>query len=147
MSIEQLGDFHLVRRVLKTVAPEYRLLASSDLEAGESVLDVDRKTVEVGEATPMLEAVAAMLFNIGHLRHRDTQKFSLLFGKGVSAWQHTEDKLINALAHAGMVVDRLSAAWAEIVFCQYWNVEPTQARTMIQRYVWSQSDWKQYFSS
>jgi hypothetical protein len=147
VSIEQSNEIHLVRRILRAIAPEFRLLASSNLQAGESVLDAEAKTIEVGEATPIMEAVAAMLFQIGHLCLRNDPEFELLFGVGVAQWKFTEAELIDTLADLGQRADSNAARWAGEVLQDYWPVTSTRAKELMERQCWGRTEWREYFSA
>jgi hypothetical protein len=102
------------------------------------------KTVEVGEETPVIEAVAALLFQIGHLVAKKQKRFAVLFGEGIRSWKESEEALLNRLAHDGHLVDRLASAWAQIVFRQYWDTP--EGEDLIRRHIWTTREWNEYFS-
>lgn len=147
MSVEQTNDFHVVRRILRTLAPEYRILARRDLEAGSSVLDVKRRTVEVGETPDVMQAVSSLLFQIGHLRLSQDAQYDLFFGKGLSRWKGPIDVLIDRLARLGARADRLASQWASSIFQSYWAIDPKISDDTMHQHTWRYGEWKEYFSS
>ena len=146
MSIEQLQDFHQIRRILWVVAPEYVVLANEALHPGEIVLDVGTKHLEVGEGTDINEAVAALLFQIGHLKLRNLPECGLFFGHGVRGWVGHEVKLINRLAHIGQKVDAFAADWAKKSFRAFFPDRESGVDNLIDSYVWKKAEWRKYFS-
>jgi hypothetical protein len=142
-----MNDFHVVRRIVRALAPDYRLLASHEISPGESVLDVTKKTIEVGETRESLEAIPSLLFQVGHLLLRKDPVFGLLFGDDISSWRDTEEDLIEELADLGVKADKSAVRWATSIFQSYWSLPYAQASELIGQYAWTRSEWKEYFSS
>lgn len=148
MSIEQRQDFHVVRRLLKVIAPEYRLLASSELSPGDSVIDVKRRTIEVGESTDIMQAVGSLLFQIGHLILRRTHPdFDIFFGHGLEQYKDREDELIDKLSGLGVQADRFASFWAKEIFKAYWPIKEDRADEIIDDYCWNRDQWKEYWAA
>lgn len=146
MSIEQSNDFHVVRRLCKALAPEYRLLANSELKAGESILDVARKTVEVAENDDLLQALASLFFQIGHIILVPEPTLALFYGRGLGRYQGTDEMLINDLVKQGARADRIAAEWALKVFPSYFHIPKEQAHERINAMCWDEVQWREYFS-
>lgn len=147
MSIEQSNDFHVVRRLCKALAPEYRLLANIELKPGESVLDVRRKTVEVAENDDLHEALATLFFQIGHIILVPEPTLGLFFGKGLGRYQGTDEMLINDLAKQGARADRIASEWAARVFPSYFHIDQEAAKKYIDALRWDETQWRDYFLS
>jgi hypothetical protein len=147
LSIEQLPAFHMVRRILKAVAPDFRLLANPQLEPGVSALDVSQKTVEISEDTEIFQAVAALLFQIGHLVLLKDQKYDLLFGRGFSSWVGSEGALVDRLSDLGVDADIFASNWALMVLISYWPLSDKKAKQLLSPYAWHKKDWTQYFNN
>lgn len=145
MSIEQHQDFHQVRRILKVVAPGFRILANEGLEENQAVCDVYNKTIEVGEKTEITQAVGALLFQIGHLLLRHHPDYSLFFGQGLSQYKEKEKELIEKLSELGVKADQSASRWANEIFQAYWPAKDCGPQ-LIDRYKWSKQEWKEYFS-
>ncbi len=141
-SIEQSAPFNMARRLVRLVAPDFRVFATEELQQGEVILDLRKKTIEVAEGTPDLEAVAHILFQAGHLRLRSRRDLAEHFGK---IQDTPETTLISALSQQGTKADRLAYRWAFRVLCGYWNVSPDHARRLISPYVWGNSEWEEYY--
>lgn len=147
MSIEQQQDFHVVRRLLRVIAPDFRLLASSELSPGDSVIDVRRRTIEVGETTEIMQAVGSLLFQIGHLMLRHNHPdFDIFFGRGLEKYRGREDELIDKLSGLGVSADRFAYRWATEIFKSYWPVQENKADEIINRYCWNREQWREYWS-
>lgn len=148
MSLEQTHSMHRARRILKALAPDFHFVATNRLEAEECVLDLNGKTIEIAEVTPMDQAVAAVLFNIGHIYVRATHpKYRLFYGsQELHAWHGREPKLIRKLARLGVITDKLAAQWALEAYVAYWPIQEDAARSLVARYVWPYNAWLNYFS-
>lgn len=149
MSIEQFQHFHQVRRILKAVAPEYRLIADTNLEPGQTVLDVRThyKTLAIGEETEIMTAVATLLFQVGHLLLLKDPAFALLFGQNMHDWTATEIELVDHLADLGCRADLAAGKWAVHILQSYWPVKsPDAATRLIDPLLWSREEWVEYFS-
>lgn len=146
MSIEQHQEFHIVRRILRSFAPEYRLLATSNLKIGDYVLDSNRKTIEVAEGTDIHEAVAKMLFLMGHVSLETNPVFAPLFGKHLHNHKGKEVELVTALAELGSQADLIAAQWATKVFTSFWEISEKDAHDLVDGCRMAQEEWHQYFS-
>jgi hypothetical protein len=146
MSIEQHQDFHIVRRIIRSFAPEYRLLATANLKPGEYVLDSARKTIEVAEGTEIHEAVAKMLFLMGHIALEDTPLFAPLFGKHLVNHKGKEADLVLALAELGCQADLLAAQSAIKILTSFWDIPLDEAHQLVDGCRMAQEEWRQYFS-
>lgn len=147
MSVEQMNEFHVVRRILRALAPEYRLLASNNIQPGESVLDVTQKTIEVGETQDTFQAVSSLLFQIGHLMLKSNPEFGLLFGKGIREYPGNPDELIFQLASLGTRADVAAMAWASKIFESYWPLRHERIQSLLAQHVWGHEEWQEYFSA
>lgn len=143
-SIEQGHHFHLARRFVKLIAPEFRVFATDQLETDQCVLDLKAKTIEVSEDSSELQAVAGILFQLGHIRLRERKELSEHFG-------HIKDigeaRLVSRLVKQGVVADKLASDWAYNVFISNWSVDEKVAKSMVSRYVWKDTDWQSYYTS
>lgn len=147
MSIEQQQDFHVVRRILRVIAPDFRLLASADLDPGISVIDVQRHTIEVGETTEIMQAVGSMLFQIGHLMLRHNHPdFDIFFGRDLEQYEGREDELVDKLSGLGVDADRFAYRWATEIFKAYWPIQEKKADEIVGQYCWNRDQWKEYWS-
>jgi hypothetical protein len=135
VSIEQSVPFHTVRRILRALDPEWRIMANQHLASHESAIDHRHKTVEVGETTPIMDGVAILLFSIGHVKLRKKKEFSLYFGEGIRKWRFSEKKLLSNLVEQAMKVDRLALDWAKEMLCLYWPLEPNHVQATLEAFV------------
>lgn len=142
-SIEHSTKFHMARRISKTVAPEFRILARSDFSRQESCLDLEEKTIEVSESAPPFEAVGAILFHLGHLRLREDKRFANHFG---SFTTQSEKELIKKLVREGVMADHLAVEWALEVFLNNFGVSPERAKAILTSQMWSEVDWEAYYA-
>lgn len=146
MSIEQHQDFHIARRVLRSIAPEYRLVATPIIAKGAFALDHVKKTLEVAEGTAVEEAVAKILFLMGHVVLQDNPIFLPLSGKNFHRYIGREPELISALAELGAQADFLAAQWSLQMFLAFWDIPTEKAQLLIESLRWSEEEWLQYFS-
>lgn len=142
-SIEQGVHFHLARRFVKLIAPEFRALASPDLEQDACILDLTQRTIEVSESASELHAVGAILFQLGHLRLRERLELSEHFGRIPPGL--TERQLLGRLAKQGAIADELAVDWALSVFSANWPVSEEDARAIVSRYAWDRKTWRRYY--
>lgn len=142
-SLEHNTQFHFVKRLVKIIAPEYRVFSSEALEHNHCVLDVRLKTIEIGEGTDIQTAVGAILFQAGHLRLRKDKRFKEHFGSVDSV--KDEAVLIQKLVKQGALLDRLAAEWAISIYTANWNLLPAKSRSLIQPFIWSELDWSNYY--
>lgn len=144
-SIEHSNNFHLARRIAKVIAPEFRVFATENLEPGQAVLDLKYKTVEVGESKNEISTVAAILFQVGHLRLKDVPELAEHAGNITNC--SGDKRLINKLSKQGATADELAAEWAIEVLCGVYAVEAKSARDLISSYTWDEDEWKSYYST
>jgi len=144
-SIEQSGTFHLARRIAKTVAPEFRIFATDQLKPGEIVLDLRRKTIEICETCDEMQAVAGVLFQLGHVRlmGRDGTDLEAHFGKISPTADETF--LVKDIIKQGIIADKLASEWATSVLSNTWNMDVSAAASLIDEYVWTEADWRSYY--
>lgn len=142
-SLEHNNQFHFVKRLVKIIAPEYRVFSSENIEHDQCALDVKLKTIEIGEGTDIFKAVGAILFQAGHLRLRWDVRFKEHFGILENAKDETT--LISKLSAQGALADKLALEWASTVFSSNWNITSLKAREFIHPYVWSEDEWTQFY--
>lgn len=147
MSIEQTNDFHVCRRLVRIIAPDYRLFATPRVPEYACVLDVSQKTLEVGETSDVFQAIKALLFQLGHLRLRNDPRYSLFFGDDIKHWTGTPEALIETLARQGVKVDHSAAKWASSVFRSYWPDQEDIEPELFDLYVFKLGHWREYFSA
>lgn len=147
MSVEQTNDFHIVRRIVRMIAPDYRLFASSRVPEHACVLDIRQKTIEVGESNDVFQAISALLFQLGHLRLRNEPRYALFFGDGIREWQDSPEALVEKLARQGSKIDHAAVGWASSIFRSYWPDRPDITDTLMNLYVWNPEQWREYFNS
>lgn len=134
MSLERSLQFHQVRRILKTVAPDYRILANPGLNQGFSAIDLSKKTIEISESEGTIEtAVPSLLFQIGHaIWHRHNG-----FEENLSKEDYS---------HQNEMIDQFASEWATKVLTMYFHFDSDKARKQVTQLVWSYKDWVFYFS-
>ena len=142
-SIEMGSHFHKARRLAKIVAPDFRIFATENLDPGQCVLDLRAKTIEIGERTRELQAAAAILFQAGHLRLRTEEGFDEHFGKITIV---SEKRLIKRLREQGQEADMRASDWAIEALSSNWNIDKVQAKSLIDPYVWDDTEWGSYYS-
>lgn len=143
-SIEHSPKFHMIRRIAKVIAPDFRILARSDFERQESCLDLKEKTIEVSEKATPFEAVGIALFHLGHLRLKSQKRFSDHFGDFKS---DNAEEIVKRLSRQGAMADRYAAEWALSVFVGNFNVDQARAESIISAQIWSEEDYEDYFAS
>lgn len=143
-SIEHSNNFHLARRIAKIIAPDFRVFATENLEPGQAVLDLKRKTVEVGESKDELISVAAILFQVGHLRLKDILEFAE--HNGNISTIAGDKRLINKMSKQGVAADQLASEWASQILANVYAVDPYKAQDLVSSYSWSEDEWKTYYS-
>lgn len=134
MNLERSSQFHQVRRILKTVAPDFRILANPGLAPGFSILDLQKKTIEVPEEGDSIEeTVSCLLFQVGHaVWHRYN---------GIDA-----DGSTDHLAKQNVIIDQFASDWAIRAMASLFSFRFNEAQQRITRLVWSYEDWVSYFS-
>jgi hypothetical protein len=142
MPLEQSAKLHLARRVLRVVAPEFRLFVNSDLQPGQCVLDLQKRTVEVGENEDELEAVASVLFNTGHLILANNPDFAEHAG---DIGDVNENRLVTRLVSQGIKADQMAVAWAAPVLAKNWNLSELEANELLSSFSWSKNEWLHYY--
>jgi hypothetical protein len=142
-SIEHSHKFHMVRRLVRAVAPDFRLLARKELGREQSCLDVHEKTIEVSESATEMEMVGAALFQLGHARLLGIQKYKEHFGE---IKDQDEKALIKKLITQGIEADTLAATWSLGVFLDNFNVDNDRAIAIIMSHKWTADDWNDYYN-
>jgi hypothetical protein len=146
VSIEQTNDFHLVRRLARIIAPDFRLFATARVPDYACVLDLKKKTIEVGESDDIFRVIPALLFQLGHLKQKDDPRYALFNGNGVSEWPGSMDALVEKMSRQGVKADFEAAKWASSVFRSYWPDREDIEADLFDRYVSKLSEWRQYFN-
>ena len=131
-SLEHNTQFHFVKRIVKIVSPEYRVFSSVDIEHNNCLLDIKRKTIEIGEGTDITIAIGAILFQVGHLKLIKDKRFSEHFGlfETRDSSLKYETFLIEKLARQGALADTLSLNWAASVYSNNWHIHPSKAKQL-----------------
>jgi len=144
-SVEHSSNFHTARRIVKIVAPDFRVFATEDLSPGHSVLDLKKKTIEVPDFQNEIHTVALILFQAGHLRLRnlDHAGFKEHFGEILDIG---DARLLARLARQGAGADRFAADWAIDVLKNAFSIEESEAEALIEPQVWDESKWREYYS-
>jgi len=148
MSLEQLQSVHQVRRILKAAFPEFRIIAVDSLGAGFCCLDLKKKTIEISEETPEPQAIAALLFNVGHLHvMKNHRKWRLFYGsKEIFNWKNRESKLVKKMSRLGVLTDRAACEWAIEAYLAGWTIADDLADSLVGRYSWNYNAWLHFFS-
>lgn len=141
-SVEHSNNFHMARRIVKIIAPDFRVFATEDLQEGHAVLDLTKKTIEVPESRDEISTVALILFQLGHLRLKGLEEFDEHLGniKDIG-----EKRLIAKLSKQAAKADKLSAEWAVQVLKGVFDVAPNQALSLVEDQIWDEDEWKSYF--
>ena len=144
-SVEHSNNFHMARRILKIVAPDFRVFATEALRPNESVLDLAKKTIEVPDFQDEMQTVALILFQIGHLRLKDYDflNFKEHFGRIEDVG---EARVIARLSRQGAGADRFAADWAIAVLKNVFAMEESKAKTLVEPQVWDETRWREYYS-
>ncbi len=145
MALEQLPQFHLAKRIAKIVAPQYRLLSTPYLQKEMYALDSKKKTIEVSEQSDISTAVSQILFSLGHVLLEGESQFDLLFGKGLSGYDAS--KAVEDLSSLGERADSIAFEWAKSAMMAYFNYSEKDASQALSSCLWSNQDWKEYFSA
>jgi len=144
-SVEHSNNFHMARRIVKVIAPDFRVFATEDLEPGHAVLDLQKKTIEVPDFQNEIETVALILFQAGHLRLKTTEApdFEEHFG---NISDIGSKRLVSRLSRQGASADQFAAEWAIDVLKGVFSVSETEAKTLIEPQIWDEADWREYYS-
>lgn len=136
-SLEQNRKVHLARRLMRLFAPDFRIVALSDLPEKASVLDLSRKTIEISEECSVTEALAAILFSVGHLKARSQGLYTRHFG--------LKNASLDDLITEGVQADSFAARWAYTQLVEVFHVD--DASRLLQVLVWDEATWRNYYSS
>lgn len=145
MSLEHDTQFHFVKRLVKIVAAEYRVFSTSELEYDQCVLDTKQKTIEIGEGTEITTAVAAILFQAGHLRLIKHNMFKDHFGD-IDLKSKDEPELLKRLCIQGSTADQMALEWASTVLSSNWNIKLEKSKGILERFVWNEDEWNKYYT-
>jgi hypothetical protein len=130
MSLEQTGDFVVLRRILRTVDSGYVLYTNSTLSSGESELDVDRHSLVIADATPPEIAIPIVLFRIGHIVARNEIELDEETERGLAAIMGRRD--------------RKAIAWAFETLMLFWpNTPAVSAKASLKAMSKSSFQWLQ----
>jgi hypothetical protein len=125
-SVEHSLIFNTARRILKFVAPDFRAIATEELQPSESILDLQKRTVEVPEGDPYV-AAGMIIFAASTLRLRNNNP-SIFFGDILEIKHLSDDNAVLAAAHAHEIIDQLSWRWAaNMMHLYYPDLEYQQA--------------------
>lgn len=136
-SLEQNRKVHLARRLMRLFAPDFRIVALSDLPAKASALDLQKKTIEVSEECEVPEALAAILFAVGHLKARAQGLFTKHFGVGIAS--------VDELICEGVQADLFASDWAYTQLVEVFRVE--DASKLLEVLVWDEATWRNYYGA
>lgn len=144
-SIEHNLIFNTAKRILRFVAPDFRVIARDDIVGIESKLDLGNKTIEVPEGHPFM-AAGMIIFNAGLLNLRSEESnFSTVFGKIPSSLD--DDQLVELAAREHADADELAYAWAVKTMSSYFpELEDSKVIDFVDHRI-SYRDWLSYFSS
>ena len=142
-SVEHSNNFHMARRIVKIIAPDFRVFATEDLQEGHAVLDLTKKTIEVPDSRDEIKTVALILFQLGHLRLKGVEEFNEHLG---NINDIGEKRLISKLSKQAAKADKISAAWAVQVLKGVFDVAPNKAKILIEEQIWDEEEWRAYFS-
>jgi hypothetical protein len=132
VSLERNPQFHQIRRIIRTVVPDYRILANPQLGSGYSAVDLMKKTIEVSEGDDITSVIPLILFQVGH-----------------AIW-HSHNKMdatlpLKDLARQNVDIDEFAASWATQVLHSCFDQKFNDASDQIKPLVWSYDDWAFYF--
>lgn len=143
-SIEHSLVFNTAKRILKFVAPDFRVIARDDILDSGSSLDLRLKILEVPEGLPF-RAVGIVIFNAGLLRLKNDERFSSVFGK-IPAFM-TDKEAIQHTAKQHAEADQEAFLWAkEVILSHFPELEEARAISLVDHRV-SYEGWLKYFSS
>lgn len=143
-SIEHSLVFNTAKRVLKFVAPSFRVIARDDITDSSSSLDLRLKILEVPEGQAF-RAAGIIIFNAGLLRLKDDEDFSPVFGK-ISA-SMTDKEAIEHTARQHAKADEEAFIWAKgVMLSLFPELEEKRAISLVDHRV-GYDYWLKYFSS
>lgn len=145
-TLEHSNRFHMAKRIIRLIAPDFHLFSTKEIPAGSSALDLRKKTIEVGETSDEILAVACVMFQLGHLRLRDRSKFKEHSG---NFKEELEDRktLLDKLSKQGADADKLAAQWATKALQRVWYVPEGKSEDILESMIWSKSEWLNYYQS
>lgn len=142
-SIEHSLVFNTAKRILRFVAPDFRVIARDDIEENESRLDLTTKTLEVPEGQ-LFKAAGMIIFNAGLLRLRFEEDFQSVFGKIPSLID--EKRVAEIVAQEHKEADEAAYRWAVNTMLSYFpELDETSASSYVDHRL-SYEDWLKYFS-
>jgi hypothetical protein len=146
-SIEHTLTFNTARRILKFVAPDFRALATRDLDRMASVLDLDRRTIEVPEGFAA-RAAGIVVFYAGLLRLRGDSRFYLVFPPypGDLGWSTDDQDNVLMVSRQHAQADQLAYEWAMMQMESYFpKMDPEGLGTIVDHRM-TEEQWIEYFS-
>lgn len=143
-SIEHSLVFNTAKRILRFIAPDFRVIARDDINETDCRLDLISKTLEVPEGQPF-RAAGMIVFNAGLLRLRSEGDFPTVFGEIPSLIDETRVAEIVAQEHKE--ADDAAYEWAVSAMLSYFpELTNSTAASLVDHRV-SYKDWLKYFSS
>lgn len=143
-SIEHSLVFNTAKRVLRFVAPEFRVIARSDIPGNVSRLDLRLKILEVPEGQAF-RAAGMIVFNAGLLRLKDDPRFKSVFGRIDASLP--DAKVIEKTAREHAEADEEAYRWALGAMATYFpEIEETRVRNLVD-HRFSYENWVTYFST
>lgn len=136
-SLEQNRKVHLARRLMRLFAPDFRIVALSELPPKASALDLARRTIEISEECTVSEALAAILFSVGHLKARALGLYARHFAVDTGS--------VDELVNEGVQADSFAADWAYTQLVEVFRIE--EADKLLELLVWDEATWRNYYEA
>lgn len=129
MSLEQIPDFVVLRRLLRSIDPVFVLYTKTTLEAGQSELDIDAKSLIVSDFTPLEIAIPVVLFQIGQIRARAMRK-------------EISSTSPDAMAEMLTARDRAASRWAFQMQMLFWpDSDPNSVQSVLSKLTMTRRQW------
>lgn len=143
-SIEHSLVFNTAKRILRFIAPDFRIIARDDILQGQSKLDLNLKTIEVPEGQAF-EAAGMVIFYAGVLRLRVEDKYPSVFGKIPNLFDHI--RIIEIVAREHADADEAAYRWASSVMANYFpEIDENKASDLVDQRL-SYKEWVEYFAA
>jgi hypothetical protein len=146
-SIEHTLTFNTARRILKFVAPDFRALATRDLDKLASVLDLRRKTVEVPEGFAA-RAAGIVVFYAGLLRLRNDPGFWAVFPPwGEVEKEATDKEVLGEVVKQHAMADQMAYEWAMRQMEAYFPKMDPEGLSGLVDHRLTEEQWLEYFAA
>lgn len=143
-SIEHSLVFNTAKRILRFIAPDFRVIAREDMSGNESRLDLRTKILEVPEGQAF-RAAGMIIFSAGLLSLKQEDKFPSVFGSIPRIV--SDEEVIKAVAREHAEADEAAYKWAIKTMSDYFpEVEEAKIKTLADHRL-KYEDWLRYFSS